>query len=324
MNPCYTQFKVAIIILAAFPLVNAHEGHSTNPVATSTGSVTFKNEVKIEIIGDKRVITSNGLPNHEPGEFPRKGNPNKISPQSHKYTVPVTPTKSTERQDYRGYVFGIAINGVPFEPGTAETWQGNKQWSYEAIGSSLNLGLDESNAHVQPTGMYHYHGTPDGLAESIIGSASKAHMTLIGWAADGYPMYYKFGYKEAKNSESPIIEVKSSYKLKKGERSTVNGGPGGLYNGDFASDYEYKAEYGDLDEHNGRVGVTPEFPQGTYYYVTTTAFPFISRSFYGVPDTSFAKKRGGQGAGQRAGPRRDGQQRQGPPRDENGNIIPPR
>jgi hypothetical protein len=48
-------------------------------------------------------------------------------------------------------------------------------------------GTDTSNAHVQPNGMYHYHGIPEGLVTKL-GNGNKA-MTLIGWAADGFPIY---------------------------------------------------------------------------------------------------------------------------------------
>ena len=33
--------------------------------------------------------------------------------------------------------------------------------------------------------------------------------------------------------------------------------------GTFTSDYQYVANSGDLDECNGRTGVTPEYPAGT-------------------------------------------------------------
>ena len=36
-------------------------------------------------------------------------------------------------------------------------------------------------------------------------------------------------------------------------------------------------------------GVTPEFPDGTYYYCLTEQFPFLPRLWRGVPDESFAK-----------------------------------
>jgi YHYH protein len=46
---------------------------------------------------------------------------------------------------------------------------------------------------------------------------------------------------------------------------------------------------GDLDECNGRVGVTPEFPGGTYHYYLTSDFPFIPRLYRGTPDSSFER-----------------------------------
>ena len=47
-------------------------------------------------------------------------------------------------------------------------------------------------------------------------------------------------------------------------------------------DYEYVAGSGDLDECNGRFGVTPEFPNGIYHYYITDAFPYIQRCVKGT------------------------------------------
>ena len=44
---------------------------------------------------------------------------------------------------------------------------------------------------------------------------------------------------------------------------------------------------GQLDEANGRIGVTPEFPNGTYYYVLTEDFPGIPRYLAGTPSNDF-------------------------------------
>ena len=52
-------------------------------------------------------------------------------------------------------------------------------------------------------------------------------------------------------------------------------------------DYEYIEGQGDLDEANGRTGVTPEFPNGTYYYVVTDEFPGIPRYLVGDPSKDF-------------------------------------
>ena len=79
--------------------------------------------------------------------------------------------------------------------------------------------------------------------------------------------------------------MKSSWRLKAGNRP--DDGPGGRYDGTFSADYEYVEDLGDLDECNGRFGVTPEYPDGTYYYVITEDFPVIPRCFKGRPDKSF-------------------------------------
>jgi hypothetical protein len=55
----------------------------------------------------------------------------------------------------------------------------------------------------------------------------------------------------------------------------------------FVEDFEYVPERGDLDECNGRNGPTPEFPEGTYYYVLIDEFPYIPRFWHGTPDISF-------------------------------------
>jgi hypothetical protein len=83
--------------------------------------------------------------------------------------------------------------------------------------------------------------------------------------------------------------MKSSYRLKKGARPAQENGPGGNYDGRFTQDFEFVKDSGDLDENNGRTGVTPEFPDGTYYYCVTSEFPFIPHQWHGTPDRSFSK-----------------------------------
>ena len=87
----------------------------------------------------------------------------------------------------------------------------------------------------------------------------------------------------------------SSYRLKTGTRPS---GPGGPYNGWFNADYEYAAGSGDLDEANGRFGVTPEYPTGTYHYVITPEFPSVPNMFAGTVASSFVRT---AGAGQPPG-----------------------
>lgn len=247
-----------------------------------------KPQVSIEVRGEFRWIESNGLPDHDHGEFPNRGNPNRISEQRYAYRVPVHPQPAAEPYDLQAGPFGVALNGIPFDPGTAELWRGNPAWRYDALSGKINLGIDSSNAHVQPNGAYHYHGLPVGLLERI---GKPNQVTLVGYAADGFPVYNQWGYTDPTDGNSPIRKLRSSYRLKSGSRPATDSDPGGEYDGTFNQDYEYVPGLGDLDDCNGRTGVTPEYPSGTYYYVITEQFPFISRKLRGNPDESFLRRR---------------------------------
>lgn len=257
------------------------------------------NEVKITTQGKHRRIQANGIPNHQAGQFPNANNPNSISEQHYDYKVPLSPKLADKPTPYRMQPFGIAVNGILLDPFAAEWWNGSPDWQYEPHGGAIDLGLDSSNAHVQPNGAYHYHGIPIGMLEKLNGGAAKPAMTLIGWAADGFPIYGPWAYSDAKDANSPLKKVTSSYAIRKGQRPANS--PGGNYDGSFVQDYEYLHGSGDLDASNGREGITPEFPQGTYYYVLTESYPFIPRQFAGTPDASF-ERRGPPGGGGPGGP----------------------
>ncbi|HZZ73269.1 MAG TPA: YHYH protein [Pirellulales bacterium] len=275
--------------------------------ATKTNDVlrdpAYKCEVSISIENGVRRIQANGIPDHQVGAFPGKGNPNTIAPQRYDFKMPVVPKPGNKPAPLPMQPFGVAVNGVVFDPSAAEWFNRNPQsgWQYEPMSLENKLGCDRNNAHVQPNGAYHYHGIPTGLVERLTGGQEK--MVLLGWAADGYPIYNPLCYTTANDASSPLKKLKSSYRIKQGTRPD---GPKGEYDGLFVADYEYVAGLGDLDECNGRSGATPEFPEGTYYYCVTEAFPFIPRSFHGTPDASFARKGppGGGPPGGRAGGRR--------------------
>ena len=255
------------------------------------------NRVRITERDGFRVIESNDIPKHTVGEFPNRGNPNAIAAQSWTIKIPlqpapndtITPLHQSTSHGPPNMPFGVGINGVLFEPGTAEFWMGDRHadWNYEALGGAVGLGLDSNHAHVQPGGIYHYHGLPTGLLEELDFAAGKddhdTHSPLIGWAADGFPVYYAYGYQQADDPTSDIVKLTTSFQLKKGERPSGSAGPGGQYDGAFIQDYEFSAGTGDLDECNGRFCVTPDFPQGTYAYFLTDSWPVIPRGFRGTP-----------------------------------------
>jgi hypothetical protein len=248
------------------------------------------NRVEITLRNDYRYITANGIPNHHHGDFPNRGNPNTIRPQSYTFRMPAEPQLAKGITPLGMNPFGVAINGVPFDPGAAEWWNNDpfSDWQYEALSGKINLGMDQNHAHVQPNGAYHYHGLPTELINHL---GDGKRMLLIGYAADGFPIYEQYGYAEA-DIRSDIKKLTSSYRLKEGKRPN---GPGGKYDGTFVQDYEYTSGAGDLDQCNGRTGVTPEFLSGTYYYVITSEFPFIPRCYRGTPDDSFRRRGPGPG-----------------------------
>ena len=276
-------------LLPLVGLAHLNEFHLNLIPTKQTLKITPQCEIKIE--GDKRIIKSNGIPNHKVGKFPNRGNPNSIQAQNYHYEVALKPKVAREAIVTVRQPFGIALNGVLFDPGTAEFFQRDRssKWNYEALSGAVRLGLDQNHAHVQPNGAYHYHGLPSKLFEML--SGGEQVMTLIGWAADGFPIYGLYGTKDPRKADSEIVELKSSYQIKAGSRPTGSDSPGGDYDGTFTIDYEYVENSGDLDECGGRFGVTPEFTEGTYYYVLTEDYPFIPRMFKGEPDPSFERRR---------------------------------
>ena len=266
----------------------------------STIKLSEKSEHQLKHGHDHIHIDANGIPEHKVGQFPNRGNPHRISLQDYKLKLtanPVALDKPIPLHNDTGIgppntPFGIAVNGVLFDPGTAEFWNGDRKldWNYEALSGAVRLGVDSNNAHVQPNGAYHYHGLPHGLMTKLkIDKTS--HSPLIGYAMDGYPIYALYGHKDPKNSKSEIIELKSSYKLKGGKRPMPPKGPGGIYDGTFSKDYIYVEGHGDLDECNGRYIVNKDFPKGIYAYFLTKDWPVIPRYFRAKPLKLRARRR---------------------------------
>ncbi|MEQ9069480.1 MAG: YHYH protein, partial [Gimesia chilikensis] len=183
------------------------------PPGFGSSNTSATNQVKVVIKGNYRYIYSNGIPDHQPGRFPNRNNPNTIRPQQYEFRVTMEPKATRNPTPVSHSPFGVASNGVVFDAATAEFWNRNRSsgWNYEAKSGKINLGLDQSNAHVQPTGSYHYHGLPTGLIQK---QGKTGEVTLIGVAADGFPIYAQFGYSDANDAESAVRKMKSSYRIK--------------------------------------------------------------------------------------------------------------
>jgi hypothetical protein len=256
----------------------------------SSASVQKTSTAKWTCTATTRLLAANGIPDHDVGTFPNANNPNAITEQTvtAMYTLaPMVTATATTLGGPRGTV-GYILNGVKMDPGTGGTCndagttcdlgQRVGNWSMEALGqTSFNFGADANNAHVQPGGAYHYHGVPVGFVAKLNKGMA---MTLIGWAADGFPVYARYGYTTATDANSSIKVMVGSYSIK--STPDANRPATTLYPmGTFAQDYQYVAGSGDLDECNGRTGVTPEFPNGTYHYYATDTYPYLQRCVKG-------------------------------------------
>ena len=227
------------------------------------------------------------MPNHAFGDFPNWHDPVPLRPQNHKFEIPLTPTAAATPVPLAMWFFGVAMNGVPFDP-SGPFWNrdGKSGWQFEVLhpANAIALGIDVNRAHTQGRGTYHYHGLPTGLVWEQKLAQPDRPMLLLGSAADGFPIYGPDCPGDPADIGSRTQRLRSSYRLRKGMRPD---GPKGRFDGMFVEDFEYVPEHGDLDECNGRTGPTPEFPEGTYYYVLTDEFPYIPRFWHGKPDISF-------------------------------------
>jgi hypothetical protein len=271
--------------------------HSVTEVANwqpvpATQTLPYASQRSFKKTTQNLQINANAIPEHPVGRFPNRGNPHTIREQNLSFSLPLNPRPlkkpiPTHNHNGRGAPntpFGIAANGVLFDPGTAEFYLGNRiaDWNYEALGGAVSLGLDANHAHVQPNGSYHYHGLPTGLLKKLKLTAGQ-HSPLVGFAMDGFPIYALYGYREARDPQSPVVQLRSSWQLKQGKRPKSNQDPGGQPDGTFSKDYQYVKGSGDLDECNGRFTITKEYPQGTYAYFLTEEWPVIPRYFRAEP-----------------------------------------
>lgn len=235
------------------------------------------------ISNDVRIITSTGMPDH--GVDARTVYVIPVSRHTRPYKVDATPKKNWLYTKYSDpHLFGIAVNGVVFDPFVNEYYLNNRDSKWHVTAKHSSLSLDKFGATIQRGEDYRYRTTTPAFFKSFH-VVPTTHSPLLGYAADGFPIYGHYVYSDPKNPKSVIIDIKSNYRLKKGQRKK---GPEGAYDGTYIEDYEFvKHLHSDLNKANARYGVTPEYPNGTWYYVLTDNFPYMPLRFIGTPDPSF-------------------------------------
>lgn len=253
----------------------------------------YSGSLKVTLKNNTCVFTSNAIPNHHFNDGDSTFR-NKVSEQAVSYSIPQNPSVAAQptaislRTDN-----AIFLNGVKLDLLSAGCFgvgrgfigckEVNQPFRYDPMSPLNSFATDSHNAHTQPDGTYHYHGNP--LAMFIADSTIES--PVIGFAADGYPIYGSYF-----NDNGMIRKATSSYVLKNngGARADVTFSgklysPGGVYDGKYVDDYQYKESSGDLDQCNGMT------VNGQYGYYVTDNYPWVLKCFTGTPDASFKKGR---------------------------------
>jgi hypothetical protein len=253
------------------------------PEELTIGGQSLSTSISVEhdTDDDQMVVTANSIPNYTPtilgidvsngwntgvtGGFESLklseenlganggNNPNQIATIEETYRIPLTPENNTNATDTSLGTVGMALNGIPVYNPFEDA---NETAAYGRIFSGCC-------GHPQISGAYHYHKYPTclRLIKDIWKSEKEkcdeldallvdgGHSPLLGFAVDGWPIYGPVGWRD--NSNQTGVLLKSSY-------TGTN---------DSSGNPAYVEGSGDLDECNGLVSPTPEFPEGVYHYI---------------------------------------------------------
>ena len=247
-------------------------------------SVLFSGNLTISASAGKCQLQSNGVPNHDFNDG-QQSFPNNLSEQSYNYQITASPVFASSNTALAiGNDNGLMLNGVKidllaaacFAVDDEKTGCGDmsQPWRFDPMFPANGFRVDSHNAHVQPNGSYHYHGTPN----AMFAADTAVESPLIGFAADGFPIFGSWF-----DDDGTVRKALPSYRLKTGTRQAVSGytTPSGDYDGTYRDDYEYIDGLGDLDECNGMQ------VDGVYGYFISDAYPYIMGCLKGQVDPSF-------------------------------------
>lgn len=276
-----------------------NSGNCASYIATYTAEaidvardLIFIGDVSITINNNKCIFATNAIPNHD---FNDGGAafPNNVSEQNDLFEITASPNTAAAPTGLSlGVDNAILLNGVKVDllaAGCFGVGDGkigcndmSTPWRYDPMHAANGFRVDSHNAHAQPDGTYHYHGSPFALFVDNNAQSSP----VIGFAADGFPIYGSYIDDTLFAGNQGIRKATSSYRLKQGPRLNIDGSvaePGGSYDGAFRDDYEYVSSLGDLDQCNGMT------VDGQYAYYITDNYPYVLACFTGTPDVSFNK-----------------------------------
>ncbi|MFI5140968.1 MAG: YHYH protein [Bacteroidia bacterium] len=281
----------------------------TSWIINTTGATGYNslpsNVQQVQYTATDVYVSASCIPGYAIG--PWNSNPNTPSNQNFVFKITRNPVQNTGTAiaTSMGHM-GVWSNGVSiFNPKDGFYWN-NSTSSFSSGGSGTwnrnalvyeGISFDNCLGHPAQNGEYHHHVNPKCLYDD---TDSLHHSPIIGYAFDGFPIYGAYGYTYV-NGTGAIKRMKSSYVVS--TATTRASGPpvNSTYpEGNMCEDYVYTNGAGDLDVHNGRFCVTPEYPSGIYAYFVTIdaslapAYPFvIGPTYYGTVQSGNTGPTGG-------------------------------
>jgi hypothetical protein len=221
---------------------------------------------------------------------PWTANPNVPINKNFVFKITRSPTQNTGTliPTPLGHI-GTWVNGVSiFNPDDGQSYNNANIWNRDALFYE-GISFDDCLGHPNGQGEYHTHVNPTCLYDDSI---STVHSPIIGYAFDGFPIYGAYAYANT-NGTGAIKRMTSSYVMNTGTTRINGPAVSATYPlGAFIEDRTFISDSGDLDIHNGRFCVTPEYPNGVYAYFITIdtnlypVYPYvIGPTYYGTVQT---------------------------------------
>ncbi|HEX3079096.1 MAG TPA: YHYH protein, partial [Puia sp.] len=285
--------KIILVVIVLYGVALSARAQLT-PEITSwilniTGATGYagipSNVQQVQYSADNVYVSATCIPGYDIG--PWQGNPNIPANQNFVFKITRNPVENTGVAIVTGLGhIGVWSNGVSiYNPKDGMSYNNAGVWNRNALYYE-GASFDSCLGHPAPNGEYHHHVNPRCLYDD---TDSTHHSPIIGYAFDGFPIYGAYAYA-ATNGTGPIKRMRSSYILS--ANTTRSNGPdvNGTYPaGCFVEDYIFNSGSGDLDIHNGRFCITPEYPNGIYAYFVTIdetlypAYPYvIGPAYYGT------------------------------------------
>ena len=308
---------------------NVRGRHYVGGSSTLVQDTAHANVQRVRYSAGSVYINYSGIPAYVVGPY-LDNNPSQASNRKYLFKLPLNPVVNPGTATVVGMGnTGVLINGVPvYNSADGMSYNNAGVWNQNAVVFE-NVGFDCAKGHPSPVflgppgmstlagGSYHHHQNPSAfniaavplstvcnvyLADGLYVPNATRHGPLIGFAFDGFPIYGGYGYTNPQQAGA-IKRMMPSYRMRAiTDRTTLpNGSTASQVGptlsaqalGSYAEDFEFVAGLGDLDSHNGRLCVTPEYPLGTYAYFATidgngnSVYPYLlGPSYYGVVETS--------------------------------------